>query len=598
MEKQPVHYTLTPADPHAHLYDVTVEITPSHPIGHIVSLPSWITGSYMIRDFAKHLIGLRAVSADGTELAITSLDKARWQLAANDQPIRLHYQVYAWDLSVRGAHFDQTHGFFNGTSCFLMVDGLRDKTVTLDIQQTDFTHHQAWCLATAMQAVKVDAQGFGRYIAADYDELVDHPVEMGTFTQVEFVAEGIKHKVVLTGRHQCDSARLTQDLEKICAEQIRFFGKPAPFAHYVFMVMVVGEGYGGLEHRASTALVCSRDSLPYVGMEKASDAYLEFLELCSHEYFHSWNVKRIMPSIFQTPDLSQPAYTEQLWWFEGVTSYYDLQFLLRAGIIDQSQYLNQLAQQMTRVYRMPGRFKQTVAESSFHAWTKFYQQDENAPNAIISYYTKGALIALGLDFQIRQATNGEKTLDNLLLRLWHEHGQPQIGLAEGQIEKLAAEVAGQDLSDFFARYLRGTDDLAFEAWFEQVGIEFGLRVANSSSDLGGVVSGSADKPAPYLSLGANLANTEHQTVKLTHVWQQRPAHLAGLSANDEIIALNGLKTPNVAALEKTLSRAKVGDIIACHFFRRDELMQCLIKLDQPPADRVVLSKKTDTHWPL
>lgn len=596
MQQQAIHYTITLADPHAHLFDVCMEITHPDLAGQVVSLPSWIPGSYMIRDFAKHLIGLHAETLDGQPLMMTSLDKSHWEIQSCDEPLRVKYQVYAWDLSVRGAHFDQTHAFFNGTSTFLMAEGQRGKTVSLDIQASDFTRHQAWCVATAMQEVKIDAQGFGRYLAADYDELIDHPVEIGAHTQAEFVAEGIKHQVVLTGQHDCDLERLTQDLQKICQTQLRFFGKPAPFPHYVFMVMVVGDGYGGLEHRHSTALVCSRESLPYVGMEKASDEYLQFLELCSHEYFHSWNVKRIMPAQFQTPDLSQPAYTEQLWWFEGATSVYDLLFLYKAGLVDDKLYLRQLARQMTTVYRMPGRFKQTTSESSFHTWTKFYQQDENAPNAIISYYTKGSLIAFGLDFKIRQATQHQKCLDNLLIRLWHEYGQPQIGLKEGEIERLASEVAGVDLTDFFDRYLRGTEDLPFEQWFAEVGIDFKLRAATSSTDLGG----ETDSKTPYFSLGANLSNTEHQSVKLSHVWQQRPAHLAGLAANDEIIALNGLKTPNVATLEKILARLQLGAKIDCHFFRRDELNQTQIELDAIPKDRVVLCRQdsdTKPSWP-
>jgi predicted metalloprotease with PDZ domain len=547
MQKHAIHYCLIPADPYGHLYDVCVDIQQPDPDGQIVSLPNWIPGSYMIRDFAKHLIDLRASTLEGEALTMTSRNKSEWQIAPTDQPIQLRYQVYAWDLSVRGAHFDQTHGFFNGTSCFLMVEGQRNQAVSLEIKQTDFTHNQAWCLATALKPLNIDSSGFGLYHAQDYDELIDHPVEMGLFTQAEFVAAGIKHRIVLTGKHDCDLERLCADLTKICTTQLEFFGQPAPFDAYLFMVMVVGEGYGGLEHRSSTALVCSRDVLPYRGMDKANDSYLEFLELCSHEYFHSWNVKRIMPAQFQTPDLSQPAYTEQLWWFEGATSVYDLQFLLRAGIIDHKKYLNTLAQQMTRVYRMPGRFKQSVSESSFHSWTKFYQQDENAPNAIISYYTKGALIALGLDFEIRRATQNQKTLDDLLLTLWQDYGLPQTGLQEGEIERLASALAGTDLTAYFDRYLRGTDDLPFEAWFADYGIHFTLRAAVSANDQGG----DTENNQAWLNMGANLTNTEHQTIKLTHVWQQRPAHLAGLSANDEIIAINDIKTPTSRRSKKS-----------------------------------------------
>lgn len=594
MQKHAIHYCLIPADPYGHLYDVSVEIQQPDPDGQIISLPNWIPGSYMIRDFAKHLIGMKATTLSGEGLSLTSLNKSQWKIAPSAQAIRLSYQVYAWDLSVRGAHFDQTHGFFNGTSCFVMVEGQRDQAVSLDIQSTDFTDNQAWLVATSLKPLNTDPSGFGLYQAQDYDELIDHPVEMGSFTQAEFFASGIKHRVVLTGKHNCDLERLCADLTKICSSQLEFFGQPAPFDEYLFMVMVVGDGYGGLEHRASTALVCSRDVLPYPGMGTANDSYLEFLELCSHEYFHSWNVKRIMPAQFQTPDLSQPAYTEQLWWFEGATSVYDLQFLLRAGMIDQSKYLNTLAQQMTRVYRMPGRFKQSVSESSIHSWTKFYQQDENAPNAIISYYTKGALIALGLDFEIRKATQNQKTLDDLLLYLWQHYGSVKLGLKEGEIETIASSLAGKDLGTYFDRYLRGTEDLPFDDWFAEWGISFQQRPATSANDLGG----RSTQDQAYLNIGANLLNTEHQTLKVTHVWQQRPAHQAGLSANDEIIAINGIKIISTTQLDSLLSRAQIGDQWLCHAFRRDELMTFTLTLDAPVLDRIQLEADENAKWPL
>lgn len=599
MEKHAIHYQLIPFDPYAHLFAVELTIYAPDPQGQIVSLPTWIPGSYMIRDFSKHLINLKAETLAGDELNVESMDKARWRVAASDQPIVLSYLVYAWDLSVRGAHFDQTHAFFNGTGTFLMVEGQRNQTVTVDLEATDFTDHQAWSLATTLPAVNVDAQGFGRYSAPNYDVLIDHPVEMGTFTEVRFMAANVEHRVILTGKHDCDLERLTQDLAKICSTQINFFGQPAPFSQYLFMVMVVGEGYGGLEHCDSTALVCSRNSLPYKGMTKASDEYLVFLELCSHEYFHAWNVKRILPAQFQTPDLSQAVYTEQLWWFEGATSVYDLLFLYLANIIDRNTYLDRLAKQVTSVYRMPGRFQQTVSESSFHAWTKLYQQDENAPNAIISYYSKGALIALGLDFTIRSATQDEKNLDDLLLRLWQEYGQTGRGLEEGEIERLASEIAGVDLTDYFDYYLRGTADLPFEKWFAHYGIQFKLRAPESPSDSGGQIKSANNSQNKYLSLGANLVNTEHQTVRITHAWHQRPAHLSGLSAHDEIIAINGLKISSISALEQRLARQQPNDRLVCQFFRRDELMETTLVLDQPPADRVMITslESTDHSYP-
>ncbi|HHS99292.1 MAG TPA: M61 family peptidase, partial [Thiomicrospira sp.] len=434
----PIHYSLNPSDPKGHLYEVTLTIEqPTQPI-QTLSLPSWIPGSYLIRDFSKHLIGLKAESVTRKTVELTSIDKSTWQFESDGSAVTVTYQVYAWDLSVRGAHFDETHGFFNGTSVFLCVDGQRDQACSVHLESNDFTVENGWKVATGMPVKQIADNGFGWYQADDYDALIDYPVEMGTYTEIHFEACGVPHKMVLTGVFECDEQRLKQDLIKICEFEIKLFGEPAPMDSYLFQVMVTGSDYGGLEHRNSTALMCSRDDLPYKGMNEASEGYLQFLELCSHEYFHSWNVKRIQPAVYQASDLKEPAYTNQLWWFEGITSYYDALILLRAGLVDNKTYLKLLAQQMTRVYRMPGRFKQSAADSSWHTWTKFYQQDENAPNAIIIYYTKCSMIAFGLYLTIRQNTQNKNSLDDVLLHLWEHYGKTGIGLKEFEIETICS----------------------------------------------------------------------------------------------------------------------------------------------------------------
>jgi len=588
----PIHYTLTPLDPKGHLFEVSLTIKqPTQPI-QTLSLPNWIPGSYLIRDFSKHIIGLRGQAENQASLGLTSIDKSTWQFESDGSPVTITYQVYAWDLSVRGAHFDETHGFFNGTSVFLCVDNQRDQACSVLIESNQFTTDNVWKVATGMPATEVDLNGFGLYQADDYDALIDYPVEMGTFTEIQFEACGVPHKMVLTGVFECDENRIKEDLIKICEYEINLFGQPAPMDSYLFQVMVTGSDYGGLEHRNSTALMCSRDDLPYKGMKEATEGYLQFLELCSHEYFHSWNVKRIQPEVYQASDLKEPAYTNQLWWFEGITSYYDALILLRAGLVDSKTYLKLLAQQMTRVYRMPGRFKQSAADSSWHTWTKFYQQDENAPNAIISYYTKGSLIALGLDLMIRQQTENEKSLDNILLHLWEHHGKTGVGLKEYEIESICSQVSGLDLTDFFNRYLYGTEDLPFETLFKDSNINFELRHPSALTDKGG----ETDSALLLSHLGANLVNTEHQTVKVSHVWQDQPAYQAGLAAGDEIIALNQLKTTTVTSIESRLKRLDLEADLpswSCSYFRRDELRQATIQLTSPAKDRVQLTLLND-----
>jgi predicted metalloprotease with PDZ domain len=287
-----------------------------------------------------------------------------------------------------------------------------------------------WRVATSLPELGAKRYGFGTYIAFDYDELIDHPVEMGDFALATFKAHGIQHDIVVTGRvPNLDMERLQQDLKAICETQIAFFEpktKKAPMDRYVFLTMAVGDGYGGLEHRASTALICARADLPTTAAPKTaerSEGYVTFLGLCSHEYFHTWNVKRIKPAVFAPYDLQVENYTPLLWLFEGFTSYYDDLMLVRSGIISEATYFKLLGKTVGSVLRGSGRTKQSVAESSFDAWTKYYRQDENAPNAIISYYTKGSLVGLAFDLTIRAKTGGAKSLDDVMRALWERYGR-------------------------------------------------------------------------------------------------------------------------------------------------------------------------------
>ncbi len=601
MNKAAIHYQVTPENPQSHLFSVQCQIQSPNQNGQEVSMATWIPGSYLIRDFAKHIINLRVETLDGQSLTIRPLSKSRWLIEPCDSALVIYYQVYAWDLSVRGAHFDATHGFFNGTSVFLAIEGQRDQPCSVLIEETSHTRENNWQIATTLPTLSVDSNGYGSYQSTDYWDLIEYPVEMGRFHRLKFNAAGIPHEMVLTGRvnfDQLDEARLIADLTQICETELALFEKPYPIDRYLFHVTVTEKDYGGLEHVNSTALICARDDLPYRQDEKRTTGYIRFLELCSHEYFHLWNVKRIQPKVYQRPSLLEPVYTNQLWWFEGITSYYDCQFLYRAGILSREAYLNQLAMEMTRVYRMPGRFKQSVAESSWLTWTKFYQQDENAPNAIVSYYNKGGLIALALDLIIQAETDGQKSLDTVLLHLWQHYGQTATGLEDGDIEQICSQVSGIDLSHFFETALYGTEDLDFESLFEPFGIQFSLRAATELKDQGGKTS--LNNPPP--SLGVNGQQTEHQTLLLTHVWQAQPAAQAGLAAGDEMIALDGLRVKSLEGFEKLLSRYQPGDTLSCAFFRRDELMQTDILLQAPVKDRVALSdldaaQRSFLPWP-
>ncbi|HEA25778.1 MAG TPA: M61 family peptidase, partial [Ectothiorhodospiraceae bacterium] len=312
-----IHYHVTPSNPEAHLFEIKLTIQQPAPAGQRLTLPAWIPGSYMIRDFAKNIVTLEA-HANNEPVAFQKTDKQSWQFASCSGPLIISYSVYAWDLSVRTAHLDQSHGYFNGTSLFLEVEGQSEQPCSVEISAPARDYGSQWQVATTLPSLKAKPYQFGLYQAASYDELIDHPVEMGRFTLIKFSATGIPHEVAITGRHDCDEKRLVEDLARICESQIAMFGE-APFERYLFQVMVVGNGYGGLEHRSSTSLLCNRDDLPHHNMKKVSNGYRQFLGLCSHEYFHSWNIKRIKPAAFIPYDLSQESHTSLLWFFEGIT---------------------------------------------------------------------------------------------------------------------------------------------------------------------------------------------------------------------------------------------------------------------------------------
>jgi predicted metalloprotease with PDZ domain len=579
-----ISYTIVPRDLAGHMFAVSLTVALPAPEGQVLALPAWIPGSYMIREFARNIVSIRA-ECKGAAVALEKLDKHSWRAAPCAGPLTVVYDVYAWDLSVRAAHLDRTHGFFNGTSVYLRVLGQEDVRHVVDIQRPQDPAAKTWRVATALPELGAKRYGFGTYAAPDYDELIDHPVEMGDFALGTFKAHGVAHDIVITGKvPNLDMARMQADLKAICEAQIAFFEprtKRAPVSRYVFMTLAVGDGYGGLEHRASTALICARADLPSTASRtrEPGEGYIKYLGLCSHEYFHTWNVKRIKPAAFAPYDLQAETYTPLLWLFEGFTSYYDDLMLVRSGIIDEAGYLKLLGKAVGGVLRGSGRTKQSVADSSFDAWSKYYRQDENAPNAIVSYYGKGSLIALAFDLTIRAKTGGKRSLDDVMLALWQRFGRDfypdgRRGVTEAEVEALFDEVSGLKLKSMFERYVRGTEDLPLARLYAPFGVKLvdERKVAKPSFDAG--------------------VGRDGGDCKLTQVHEGGAAHKAGLSAGDVVIAVDGLRVP-AGGLDAMLGRYKVGDAVAVHAFRRDELLTFSVKLMGDRVPGVTLSVVED-----
>ena len=582
-----------PRDPHAHLFEVHCTVADPDAGGQRFRLPVWIPGSYLIREFARHFVAVRA-ETQGRALAIAKEAKDTWRTAPCATPVTVIARVYAFDLSVRTAYLDAARGYFNGPSVFLCPEGRADRRCEVEIVAPDGDIGRTWRVATTLSGDQISAAGFGRYHAANYDELIDHPVEMSDFVTASFVAGGAPHDLAVSGRHRCDLDRLARDLARICQWQCDLFGgapdSRAPFGRYLFLVAAVGDGYGGLEHRTSTSLLCKRDELPQPGVAAITDDYRRFLGLASHEYFHGWNVKRIKPAAFAPYDLGAENYTRLLWAFEGITSYYDDLALVRSGVIDAKSYLELLGRTMTTVLRNPGRHVQSVADSSFDAWIKYYRRDENAPNAVVSYYAKGSLVALSLDLTLR--THGT-SLDAVMRALWERFGRPGIGVPEDGIAGLASELAGHDLGDFFARYVDGTEDLPLAELLATVGVSLKLRVARNARDQGGDPGTGAtggddvDSPTARTTFGFDLAAGSE--AKVLHVYSGGPAERAGLAAGDALVAIDGLRA-NAASIESLRQQRHAGDPLAIHAFRRDEFFTVTLTLAPAPLDTCWLER--------
>ncbi|WP_180040823.1 M61 family metallopeptidase [Acinetobacter sp. YH12100] len=536
-----LHYQIEFDDYRQHLIHVTVRFL-ADPT-QILSLPTWIPGSYLIREFSKHIEAVKAYDEDGRQLQIQKFEKNKWRLFNTDHElITVEYDVYAYDLSVRGAYVDQNRLYVNPACACLGLEGQENKEIELEIFLPDELKH--FQLATGMQSKSL-VKGRFTLKAKNYAELIDAPFELAEQTRFSFEANGIPHEFVVSGKHAMNAARMQQDIEKICSTEISMFGS-APFADYTFMTMATGNSYGGLEHPNSTSLISPRDDLPKANEpEEPSKDYQRFLGLCSHEYFHSWLVKFIRPENFVNYDLNREGYTSLLWIFEGFTSYYDDLILLRSGVINQESYISLLKAQIDRYLQNPGRAIQSVSESSFDAWVKFYRQDENSNNAGTSYYNKGCLVALCLDLGLRLRGS---SLDALMRRLY-ENAQKGVQVHERTIFELCKELTGDDWSEQINHLINTTDELPLDQLLPEFGIGYNLK---------------NDKSLPF---GLKLVD-KPEGVLVQSARRDSTAVVAGLSANDVIIAVDGLK----ATMKLIESYAKQEGVYTMHAFRRDELM--------------------------
>ncbi|MBW4636455.1 MAG: M61 family metallopeptidase [Iphinoe sp. HA4291-MV1] len=546
-----IYYQVAMPKPETHLFEVTLRLVgyPSPILD--LKLPVWTPGSYLVREYAKNLQDFTAFTND-KPLSWQKISKNHWQVETrNVSEITIHYRVFANELSVRTNHLDSSHGYFNGAALFFRILGWERQP----IQVTVVPPHPEWQVTTALPPVPQKANTF---CASDFDTLVDSPFEIGLHQLYHFEVLGKPHELAIWGKGNFQLQQMIADIEKIIEVEARMFGG-LPYQRYVFLLHLFAQAYGGLEHKNCCSVIYQRFGF------RDRDKYERFIQLVAHEFFHLWNVKRIRPKALEVFDYDQENYTPSLWFCEGVTSYYDLLIPLRAGIYDAKSFLNNLSKEITRHETTPGRKVQSLAESSFDTWIKLYRQDANSGNSQMSYYLKGEIVSLLLDLLIRSRHRNQKSLDDVMLKMWHQFGIDEIGYTPEQLQKVIELVADIDLTDFFNCYIDRTEDLPVNEYLEP----FGLQLVEEKDE------------EPYLGIKVSSENGR-ELIKFVDAGS--PAQFAGIDPADELLAIDGLRV-GANGLGDRLKDYQPKDTIQVTIFHQDELRTLPVTLASPRTSK-------------
>ena len=577
-----IAYAIELAEPHAHIFRVTVTVPAPLDQEQVFTLPTWVPGSYMIRDMAGQIVSLKAVGNDAS-LPVTKIDKSTWRVSTRGLTgeLSLVYEVYAQDPSVRLAYLDCERAFFNPSSLLLCPLGFENEPITLDLIKNDSPAYKHWLVATGLVRDKATKRWrFGRYHADNYEQLIDCPVEIGDFKTLSFKAHGVRHDIVLSGHVPAfDEVRLVTDVKAACERTIELFdpkAKKAPFKEYTFFLNLTVGSYGGLEHANSTALIASFEDLPLADTGKDEKGYQSLLTLFTHEYFHAWWVKRVKPAMFVPYDLSRETYTTLLWVFEGFTSFYDEKLVHEAGLVTSQAYARALSESLTQHMSCTARLRQSLAESSFDAWIKYYKPDGNRPNAVVSYYVKGGLVAMALDAHIRRMSKNERSLDDVLryaYRQFVEAGSDYAGLDEDFIGELIWEATGVDVTDQLQAWVYGCEEPDYVQVLKSMG--YGAKYETQS--------------LVRSRLGVSVRADGVESV-VTQVFDATAAQAAGLAAGDRLVALDNVRV-EASKLEKMISRIPVDEPVSLYVFRGGILLPLVVTMGVPRKDKIIVQTK-------
>lgn len=547
--KPEITYTISMQKPWTHLLEIQMNVRwQQMPEKLELKMPVWTPGSYLVREFARHVQDVEVQDPAGAKLAWQKINKNTWQVeTAGHKELVVRYRVYSNELTVRTNELNDEHGFWNNAAALFFVKGQLNTPSTVTVVPYD-----KWKIATGLPAVEGQANTFR---AENYDILYDSPFEVSDYKEISFDVEGKRHRIVMSGEGNYDLPKLAIDLGKMVDEAYKIFGEFG-YNDYTFIVNL--RGGGGLEHLNSTALQFNRFGF------KPESRYKDFLRLAAHEYFHNYNVKRIRPDALGPFDYENENYTKLLWVAEGGTEYYAALLLVRAGLLTRKEYLEGKAATIKDLQGTPGRFETSLEDASFDAWIKYYRQDENAVNNQISYYDKGEIVSMMLDLTIRTASGGRKSLDDVMRYLYNEHFKKGRGYTPADFQRISEMMAGRSLDDFFTKYVRGTSEIDYNTILNGIGLQ--------------LVQKESDSPKAYL--GASLAE-ESGRLLIRSVISGTPAFEQGLNTGDQIVAIDGYRASQ-SFLQNYLDDKKPGSQIKLTLFRFDKLRDITFTLGSDP----------------
>lgn len=583
-EAPAVLYGIAMHQPTTHRFEVRIEVPNPPAPGIRFRMPAWTPGSYLIREFSRHVEEVRATDRAGIPVPCRKVDKATWEVESGGEAVVLRYQVYAHDLTVRTSHLDASHGFFNGGNVFFRVEGLDHAPSELVV-----TPPEGWIVSTGLPRI---GTGAWRFAVADFDDLVDSPVECGPHTEHRFSIGGVSHRWVFWGEGNQDLERVLRDVQRIGEQEIALFGDlPADVDDYLFICHLQERWNGGLEHRNSQVIgvqqLCFRDPREYE----------RFLTLVAHEYFHLWNVKRIRAAGLGPFDYDSEVYTPLLWMMEGITAYYDTLIPTRAGLISTERYLAIVGERLAQLRAVPGRFVQSLEASSFDAWIKLYRRDENTENSTISYYLKGEVAVMALDLHIRHETGGERSFDDVMRTLWARQKKTGQAIEPGEVAGLIAQATGVDCQRELGAWIQEPGDIALEELLGKLGVEAEGSWKERHGPWDGRVpaKGDDDEAVPAAWLGLST-ETRGGRIHIQSVRTDGPCHLADVCAGDEWVALEGYRVQQ-GTWKSRLALWAPGDRVRLTLFRRQRLLESEVVLAHRPHDtyEVKASDDVDDH---